>query len=304
MNGNTIILEEIKKYDTSSDTYQELAASELLQKIILAGLSRTDFFDRAAFHGGTALRIFFNLDRFSQDLDFSLLDSDKNFTWSDYLIPIQKEMMNLGCNLEIYDKSNRNRSIVIAEIRDTAIGKILGFEWATRAEHPKKIMVKLELNSNPPDGSKTITKVLSFPYQCVIRLDDLSTLFAGKCHALLCRDYGEYIKGRDWYDFLWYTDKKIEPNYRYLSESLYKDGGWKGQKITVNQEWLEAALKEKIHRVDIDILKADVLRFVNNMSMERVNNWNRDTFLAAVDTFHKNHTKMNKQKAWSDDLSR
>jgi hypothetical protein len=277
-----IFLDEIKKYDLRSDKLQELAASELLQKIILAGLTETDFFEKAAFHGGTALRILYGLHRFSQDLDFSLIKKEEKFIWKDYLEKVIKRMGDIGCSLELYDKSNRENPIVIAEIRDLSIGKMLNFDWSSRPEHPKKIMVKLELDSDPPLGEKTTRTKLNFPFQCQIRHNDLSTLFAGKTHALLCRDYDEYTKGRDWYDLLWYAKKGVEPNYRYLSDALNKSGPWKGQNIKVTTKWFVAALNDKISALDISAARRDVIKFVYLNEQEDINNWNKETFFEAI----------------------
>jgi len=294
MNGSAIFLKEIEKYDLNSAYDQELAASELLQKMILASLGGTDFFSKASFHGGTALRVLYGLNRYSQDLDFTMLQNGQKFSWKKYLINVQERMKEFGCTLELYDKSNRDKGIVIAEIRDLSIGRILNFEWAVRTEHPKKIMVKLEINRNPPAGGKSIEKIIDFPFQSKIRVDDLPTLFAGKCHALLCRDYGEYIKGRDWYDFLWYVEKNIKPNYTYLSESLNREGNWKGQNIKADLKWFENAMKEKISNIDFDLVKKDVIRFISITERNMVSKWDKNIFLDAVKMFHSYSMKSEK----------
>jgi hypothetical protein len=147
-------------------------------------------------------------------------------------------------------------------------------------------MVKLELDTSPPEGSDSIEAGISFPYAATIRLYDMPSLFAGKAHALLCRDYGEYVKGRDWYDFLWYVDKKIEPNYRYLSDAINRSGPWKGQKIKATRIWFEKALREKIGSLNMEGVKRDVIRFVNPLERDMVNEWSRETFLTALDSFH------------------
>jgi predicted nucleotidyltransferase component of viral defense system len=282
---SNLFLDEIKKYDITTLSEEELAASELLQKIILAGLSETDFFTKALFHGGTALRIFHGLKRYSQDLDFSLIKDGGRFEWGRYLVHVRDRMKGYGCSLEIYEKTGRDRPVVIAEVRDLSIGRMLGFEWATRIEHPKKIMVKLEMDTDPPGGSCSVNSNIDFPYAGTVRLYDLPSLFAGKVHALLCRDYGEYVKGRDWYDFLWYVDKQTEPNYRYLSNALYRSGPWKGQDIEVNRIWLEKAVKGKIAGLDIEGVKRDVIRFVQPAERDGVNTWERNTFLRSLDCF-------------------
>jgi predicted nucleotidyltransferase component of viral defense system len=297
MNNKNIFQIEIEKYDMSTAYYQELSASELLQKMILAGLADTDFFTRASFHGGTALRIFFKLNRYSQDLDFSLIKKNGKFEWKPYLQQIQEKMQAYGCFFEIYDKSHRESTIAIAEIRDLSLCRMLNLEWAARSEHPKKIMVKLELNTNPPSGNTTLEKNIDFPCQKKIRIDDLPSLFAGKIHALLCRDYGEYVKGRDWYDFLWYTSKRIEPNYLFLSEALNREGKWKNQQIKVSRSWCEYAIREKIETVNIDEAKKDVIRFISPAEQNLVKAWDKNTFFNAVDTFHANCLKSDRKKS-------
>jgi predicted nucleotidyltransferase component of viral defense system len=283
---SNIFLDEIKKYGITTMGEEELAASELLQKIILAGLSETDFFAKASFHGGTALRIFHGLNRYSQDLDFSLIKRQEKFEWGGYLVHVRDRMKEYGCSLELYEKTGRDRPVVIAEVRDISIGRMLDFEWATRIEHPKKIMVKLEMDTDPPDGSRSVDSNIGFPYVCAVRLYDMPSLFAGKAHALLCRDYGEYVKGRDWYDFLWHVDKQTEPNYQYLSNALHRSGPWKGQNIKVDRTWLEKALKEKIAGLNIEGVKRDVIRFVQPAERDRVHAWDRDVFLKSLDRFH------------------
>jgi predicted nucleotidyltransferase component of viral defense system len=282
---SNIFLDEIKKYSITTMGEEELAASELLQKIILAGLSETDFFTKASFHGGTALRIFHGLNRYSQDLDFSLIKNEGKFEWGRYLARVRDRMKEYGSSLELYEKTGRDHPVVIAEIRDISIGRMLDFEWATRIEHPKKIMVKLEMDTNPPGGSCSVNSNIGFPYACTVRLYDMPSLFAGKAHALLCRDYGEYVKGRDWYDFLWYVDKQTEPNYQYLSNALHRSGPWKGQNIKANRTWLEKAIKEKITGLNIEGVKRDVIRFVHPAERDKVNAWGQDTFLRSLDRF-------------------
>jgi predicted nucleotidyltransferase component of viral defense system len=282
---SNIFLGEIKKYAITTMGEEELAASELLQKTILAGLSETDFFAKASFHGGTALRIFHGLNRYSQDLDFSLIQNGEQFEWGRYLVHVRDRMQEYGCSLELYEKTGRDRPVVIAEARDLSIGKMLDFEWATRIEHPKKIMVKLEMDTVPPSGSCSVNANIDFPFASTIRLYDMPSLFAGKTHALLCRDYGEYVKGRDWYDFLWYVDKQTEPNYQYLSNALQRSGPWKGQSIKANKTWLEKAMKEKIAGLNIGGVKRDVIRFVHPAERDRVNAWDCNTFLRALDRF-------------------
>jgi hypothetical protein len=298
---DNIFADEIKKYEISTDWRQQLAATELLQKTILAGLSETDFFEKTSFHGGTALRMLHNLDRFSLDLDFSLIKKDGKFKLNNYMLMVQESSKKYGCLFETYDNSKRERPIIIAEIRDLSIPRMANFKWADMKKHSKKIFTRIEVDSDPPEGSKNEEKETDFPSRSKIRSDTLPTLFAGKCHALLCRDYGDYIKGRDWYDFLWYVDKKVMPNYEYLSSGLNRNGKWKDQQIKVDRAWLENALKEKIQTLDMEKVKIDVMNLISDKKTDIVNLWDNQTLLDAVDTFHKNSIERNRQRSDESD---
>ncbi len=74
----------LKTYDINNIYDRKNAMKEIMQEIVLCGLSRAGFFKKAAFYGGTALRIFYGLDRFSEDLDFSLETADPAFDLSAY----------------------------------------------------------------------------------------------------------------------------------------------------------------------------------------------------------------------------
>jgi len=97
----TIIQQMINKYNPKTIEDKKNAIKEVLQEVVLAGLYKTDFFTYAAFYGGTALRIFYGMDRFSEDLDFSLLVSDENFDISNYLNPVREIIYSLGLHFEV-----------------------------------------------------------------------------------------------------------------------------------------------------------------------------------------------------------
>jgi predicted nucleotidyltransferase component of viral defense system len=296
-----LLSERLEKYQIDNIIDEKKATHEIMQELVLYSLSNTTFFANGLFQGGTSLRILFGIDRYSEDLDFSLIKPDKNFQWNPYLEQIREHMAHYGCTVEVQDRSKADNTVKKAFIKDSSIGQILNFSWAQRKNTPEKIRIKLEIDTNPPFGSKGIEKLLKFPFPHKVKSEDLPSLFAGKCHALLCR---EYTKGRDWYDFLWYIKKNIEPNYRYLSNALNQNGPWEGQGIKVARAWLENTLKERINTIDIGVVKDDILNFVNAEKRKEMDRLEKVVFTSAVDTFHKNCLKRDREKSRDDDLSR
>ena len=182
------IIEQRLEGEGAQSAVEELhALREITQELVLALLGRTDFFSHASVQGGTCLRIFHGLDRFSEDLDFSLLKANPEFHWGRYLQQIERDLALYG-----YETAGSPEPL-----KDDAIVKILDFRYAGRTGSLAKIRITLEIDTNPPDGAREERRVVDFPYLSRVTVQDLPTLFAGKLHALLCR---EYLKGRDWYD--------------------------------------------------------------------------------------------------------
>lgn len=107
---NNVISQMLSKYEIKNTHDEVNALKEVIQEIVLSGLARGNFFEDAAFYGGTALRIFYNLDRFSEDLDFALLNKNINFDLSEYFNYIEKELNAYGLNLEIKTKEKSAHS--------------------------------------------------------------------------------------------------------------------------------------------------------------------------------------------------
>lgn len=195
----------MRKYGTNSAETEITAIREITQELILFALSTSDFFSHAAFQGGTCLRIVHGLSRFSEDMDFILKERDTAFSWQQYLALIGTTLEQYGYNVELQDTSHADDTVKKAFIKDDSIGKVLRLAYANRQGLQRKIRIKLEIDSNPPGGGEFESAFIGFPAPSSITVETLSTLFAGKSHALLCRTYE---KGRDWYDFLWYLGKK------------------------------------------------------------------------------------------------
>ncbi len=274
-----IIQEKLESYHCKSEQEEGFALKEITQEIALAALARTDFFKYAAFQGGTCLRILYNLDRFSEDLDFTLQKPDLSFDWAPYLKDLQMEYQAFGFELHIQDRSGFEHPIRKAFLKEDSIGKILTLQHRPKDKILKSIKIKFELDVKPPSEANFEIKYLDFPFAAAIATHNLPSLFAGKCHALLCR---EYIKGRDWYDFNWYVSRKIIPNYNFLSRACEQHGAWKGKTLAIHKDWLLDALKEKIINLDWAAAKTDVLRFVRPEQLPSLEVWSKDFFLDRV----------------------
>ncbi len=271
-----IIQERLETYRCQSEQEETLALKEIIQEIILAALSRTDFFKYASFQGGTCLRILYSLDRFSEDLDFTLQKPDLKFDWSVYLKDLELECRAFGFEFSTQDRSELDNPIRKAFLKEDSIGKILVLKHRPADRKMKAIKIKFELDVNPPAGAQFEIKYLDFPFAAAVLTQDLPSLFAGKSHALLCR---EYVKGRDWYDFLWYVARKTIPNYEYLSRACEQQGSWKGQKLQVNAEWYLEKMREKILSLDWKAAKDDIARFLRPVALPTLDLWSKDFFL-------------------------
>ena len=213
---NNIIEQMLYKYDIKNTNDEINALKEIIQEIVLSGLSRGNFFNEAAFYGGSALRIFYNLDRFSEDLDFALLEPNKDFDISKYFNYIQKELKAYGINLNITTKEkNFDSNITSAFLKGDTLELILKF-FPSEEEHKynqilKNLKIKLEVDINPPMGATYEDKYKLLPSPHQIKLYDKESLFAGKIHAILCRGWNNRVKGRDLYDYIFFlaSDTKV-----------------------------------------------------------------------------------------------
>ncbi|MCK4608314.1 MAG: nucleotidyl transferase AbiEii/AbiGii toxin family protein [Gammaproteobacteria bacterium] len=272
-----IIHERLKRYSPQTSEDEEHALKEILQEIILYALSTTDFFAKGAFHGGTALRILHGLPRFSEDLDFLLKTPTKNFSWEYYLNAIITTCKEFGIAPEVYDKSKLGKTVQKMFLKDNSIGKLL--KLAFHHHSGRKLAIKLEIDTNPPVGSVTEINFLDFPLDYSIVAQNLSSDFAGKSHALLCR---KYVKGRDWYDFTWYVKKAVKPNFAFLTSSIDQQGPWKKQHITITPDWFLTALKNKIATLDWKKAISDVGPFLPPAERQSLKIWGVDFFMAKL----------------------
>ena len=274
-----LIQDRLDSYNCKSNIEEEHAIREITQEVVLAALGRTEFFKHALFQGGTCLRIFYGLNRFSEDMDFILQEATRDFELQPHLQAVRDELEAYGYDVEIADRSKAGVAVRKAFLKDDSLGKVLQLKYVDRSGPARKIRVKLEVDTSPPSGSGMEIKYVDFPFVSSVAVQDRPSLFAGKLHALLCRDY---VKGRDWYDFLWYTSQSVGINYAFLASALMQQGPWQQQDIQVDRQWCLAHLEERINSVDWTQAREDVRRFVNATEYPSLELWSRELFLSQL----------------------
>ena len=283
MNDIALIQGLLEDYRCTSAEEEMNAIREILQELILAGLSRTDFFVKAAFHGGTQLRIFEGVRRFSEDLDFALVSHDQSFQLLPYLEKVSEELSAIGVTMEVRDRSKASATVKKGFLKNDSLVKILDLRFVGgrgTLGTPPKISIKMEVDSNPPAGATYKAQQLLFPIPASVRVFDRESAFAGKMHALLCR---QYIKGRDWFDFVWYAGVKAKLNHELLSSAIDQQGPWAGKGIVTSDEWVRERLMEVIAKMDWSAAKRDVMPFVYATDRQSLDLWSGDFFSSLAD---------------------
>lgn len=259
-----MIREWLDSYKLSNKEDALQALREIMQEIALAGLQRAGFFEKAAFYGGTALRIFYGLDRFSEDLDFSLLEINPKFSLDRYLEAVRNEFESLGMHVSVQEKQKSNQNnIESAFLKSETIWKELVLEHIipqNGLDQKANIKIKLEVDTRPPLGFETEEKLLLRPFSFYVKCFTISDLFAGKMHVLLFRKWKNNVKGRDWYDMEWYIKKGVALNLAHFLSRARDSGDW--NKATISEAEFRDLLKAKIDIIDINRVKADISRFI------------------------------------------
>ncbi|HNW59017.1 MAG TPA: nucleotidyl transferase AbiEii/AbiGii toxin family protein [bacterium] len=270
-----MIQQRLLNYNCKSDVEEQQAIREITQEVVLAALGRGDFFKHALFQGGTCLRIFYGLNRFSEDMDFILRAVDPDFQLKDHIKHLTDELAAYGYNIEITDRDRVGATVKKAFLKDDSLGKVIALRHANQTNPSKKIRIKLEVDTNPPSGSGHELKYLDFPFVSSVAVQDRPSLFAGKIHALLCR---EYIKGRDWYDFIWYTSNRTGINYDFLTSAINQLGPWQDQSIMIDKAWLLNELERKITAINWKQAIEDVRHFVRVAEQPSLDLWSKELF--------------------------
>ncbi len=278
-----MIKEWIAEYKPQSEEETLDALREIMQEIALAGLSRTDFFEKAAFYGGTALRIFYKLDRFSEDLDFSLLEPNSNFSLEPYFAAIINEFEALGLTISIREKDKKNKTAIeSAFLKSETIWKELVLEDIVKQagiKSNKAIKIKIEVDRQPPPMFTTEEKLLIRPFSFYVKCFALPSLFAGKMHALLYRKWKSRVKGRDWYDLEWYIKKGVPLDVAHFLTRAKQTNDWDKKNISPKQ--LRTLLQNKIEEVSIVNVKEDVVRFIKDDKVLQI--WSKNYFLDLIE---------------------
>ena len=278
-----MIKEWLEEYNPQNEEEILSALREIMQEITLAALSRTNFFEKAAFYGGTALRIFYGLDRFSEDLDFSLLTPDINFSLEPYFKAILDEFISVGLTVSITEKKKTEKQAIDSAflkaetIRKEIILQDIIKETGVRSN--KTLKVKIEVDRQPPLHFQTEEKLLIRPFSFYVKCFTKPSLFAGKMHALLFRKWIKRVKGRDWYDLEWYIRKGIPLDVNHFLTRARDTDDWQEDSITSEQ--IVVLLENKIAAVSFSSIKEDIRRFIKDDDILEI--WSPEYFTQLVD---------------------
>lgn len=264
---NDIYRNMLAQYDLTSERQQRNAIFEVNQQIILSGLYQGGFFEKAAFYGGTCLRIFYGLQRFSEDMDFSLLHTDQQFDFTLYFQPIVDAFALVGRQVQITKKEKKTfGKVESAFLKDTTDVYDISFQTE------RSIKIKIEVDIEPPLGFQTEQKLLLQPVSFMTRCFSLPDLFAGKMHALVFRSWKNRVKGRDWYDFEFYVRHNVPLRFAHLQQRILQ---FNGEQMDRGQ--FLVLLRNRLQNTDMHQVKADVLPFVRNP--HELDIWFNDYFL-------------------------
>lgn len=281
----SILKQMLDEHSINNDLDRRNALKEVIQEIVLCGLSRANFFSEAAFYGGTALRIFYGLDRFSEDLDFSLFEVNPNFSFEKYIPGLSNELNSYGLNLEIQIKEKVNdSSIKSAFIKGNTKELILKFfadEALTRnLGNGELARIKFEVDTRPPSFVEVEHKFKQLPIPYEVAIYNMPSLFAGKVHAVLCRSWKNRIKGRDLYDFAFYISKKTPINLVHLNARLI-DSAYLSPNESLTLNDLKQKLIQHFEGIDFNLAKEDVINFLRYPS--KIDVWSKEYFISLVE---------------------
>lgn len=268
-------------YPAHTQSDKKNALTEVIQEVALCGLSRAGFFKDAAFYGGTALRIFYGLDRFSEDLDFSLVAPDDNFKLKKYFSALESELHAVGLNFKVEEKikttdSNIKSAFLKGNTKEHILSVYNDEQNLTKINPFEIIRIKFEVDTTPPAFATFENKyrLLPSPYQ--VKLYDMPTLFAGKLHAVICRAWKSQVKGRDLYDYIFYLSQNIAVNMQHLRARLV-DSRFIDESYNLTREALISMLNNRFAAIDYDQAKQDVIPFIGDKS--KLDIWSTEFFM-------------------------
>ena len=260
------------------------ALREILQDIALLGLWRSKVFEKAAFYGGTALRVLYGLDRFSEDMAFSLLEPSVTFDITSFTAFLEREINGFGFDIQIekIDKATQTpvqSAFLKANTRTQLLVIETGEEIVKAIPKGRILKIKLEVDTDPPTGFATQTRYLLQPIPFSVRAFVLPDLFAGKMHAILCRRWKGRVKGRDWYDLVWYAAHHPELHLFHLEQRMRQTGDWK-EDAPLTSERFKDLLIHAINSLNVEQARKEVEPFVKNP--ETLSIWSQEFFLDIV----------------------
>ena len=278
----TILSQMLSLYPAQSQSDEKNALTEVIQEVALCGLSRAGFFKDAAFYGGTALRIFYGLDRFSEDLDFSLVAPDAGFELKKYFSVLESELHSVGLNFKVEEKikvadSNVKSAFLKGSTKEHILSVYNDEQNATKINPSEVIKIKFEVDTNNPPAFATFEnkyRLLPSPYQ--VKLYDMPSLFAGKLHAVICRAWKTRVKGRDLYDYIFYLSRNVAVNMPHLKARLV-DSGFIEESFNLTREALISMLDERFSAIDYEQAKQDVIPFIKDKS--KLDIWSIEFFM-------------------------
>lgn len=265
----TILEQMIEEYHPKNNEEKRNAIKEVMQEIVLCGLSKAGFFKNAAFYGDTALRIFYGLDRFSEDLDFSLLIKDKDFDLAKYFPILKNTVKSFGLNVEIELKNKtKDSNVQSAFLKGDTIEHFLLFypdDLVQGINKNEKVKIKFEIDTMPPGLATYEIKFRLLPAPYSVKLYDESSLFSGKIHAMICRLWKSRVKGRDLYDYIFYLSRKTKFNLPHLREKLI-DSGFINKDTEITCDDVKEMLINRFNEIDFNDAKNDVIPFIKDSS--------------------------------------
>ncbi|MCD8201526.1 MAG: nucleotidyl transferase AbiEii/AbiGii toxin family protein [Clostridia bacterium] len=274
----SILDDMLKKYGLNGPTEMRAAYREVVQEIILYGLYRGGFFKKAAFYGGTALRIFHGLDRFSEDLDFSLMLPDESFRLSDYFDELRATLALFDMNFAVEEKNKKEGNIRVAVAKGNTKELVMLFfsnDFEESVSPYEVTRVKFEINVNPPQGAAYELIPKRTPYIHEARLYDMPSMFANKIDAVLSRGWKNRMKGRDLYDYLFFLSKDVPVNMELLKNVMIFSGR-ADEGLSLTKESLVGMLEKKFAEIDFESAKSDLANFVKDMSV--LDDWDAGFF--------------------------
>ena len=282
---SVVIEQMLKNYHVENIYDRKNAMKEIMQEIVLCGLSRAGFFKKAAFYGGTALRIFYGLDRFSEDLDFSLEAEELDFDLGSYFPVLEKEVKSFGLNVEIQEKQKTKESTIrSAFLKGNTKEHLLLFyadeKVAGSVSKHETVRIKFEVDVNPPAYAAFEHKFRLLPVPYEVKLYDMPSLFAGKIHAVICRAWQSRIKGRDLYDYVFYLSRGAAVNQKHLRERLI-DSKYIATDADCSLNAIKKMLTERFNSIDYVQARRDVEPFIHDTSVLDV--WSSDFFRQITD---------------------